>query len=140
MKPEKALRMIERLEDHPEEATLYVDQWAASLGRAVDKPDTGEALCGYGRLLTLAAILASLPSHQDLWTEQRIRRVLNLLVKAIPAAEGTVYYWNCIDRPRDFVDGLMAAYEGNQAALAMIERIAQENRLAIEDGVPVIAS
>lgn len=139
MEPEHRdiMKRLAELRGSADEAVQAVDQWAGDMARVIDTPGDGEMLCLYGRALTMATILASLVNHSDLWVEDRIRHVLSLLDKAAttPAKINSDYRRNCKDRPRDFIDGLKVAYEGNATALAMVNKIAAEFQPAIDRGI-----
>lgn len=139
MAPDKVDPKIQTLIDKPQEALAQVDAWADSLAAAI-AAKRAEELCLLGRQLTYAAILASLPTHSGLWNEDRIRRVLKLLVEAIPASKGTDFHRNCVDRPRNFMDGLRVALCDNPEALRMLNRIAKEYQEAVDKGLPVLCA
>jgi len=136
----KACEMIERLKGDPAEAVRCVDEWSSRLEAAIASPANGLGLCENGRYLTYAAILASSRIHKDLWTEERVRRALSLLVRAIPAAKNTGFYANCVDRPREFADNLSVAYEGNPEAESMLARVLKEYETAIQHGMPAVGA
>lgn len=96
-----AIRQAKR---NPEKAPGCVEELINRLNRAIKAPGDGEVLCEHGRNLVLGAVLASIP---NVWTRDRIKRAKAALLRAITAAAGTDFEWNCTDRPCDFMVGLI---------------------------------
>ena len=135
----RIMKRLSELHVSAEMAGRAIDEWSELLRQAIADPGDGEILCLYGRVLTMGTILASLPTHQDVWTEDRTRNVLELLVRAAETAARikSEYYRNCKDRPRDFVDGLRVAYEDDIEMLRVIDKVAAEYQSDIDRGVPI---
>lgn len=129
--------MIDQLIRNPARAAEQIDSWLAKLEKANDDPRSGgEPQCWYSRLLTLATVLASSSAHRGLWVLPRVRRALEALVRAADTATGTPYEANCEDRPRDFMEGLKACYDGNRAMLRTLADLELQFRGALSKGAP----
>lgn len=128
---------LEIVKDDPLAAEDLTDEWIGELEDAIKTPGTGLALCRYGRALVSATILGCAPNHKGLWNEQRVRRAFEALVKAIAASQHTDFYANCRDRPRDFLDGLRAAYWSEEEKRRLIEQIESANEDVLRRAIPL---